>query len=403
MTAGSGISRRLVAALGAGQLVMWGVSYYLVGVLGDPMAADLGWSRTAVYGGFALALVVMGIVSAPVGRAIDRLGGRRVMTAGSLLTALGCAGLAATTGPISFFAAWACLGLAMRMTLYEAAFAALVRIGGRDARPAIAQITLLGGLASSVFWPIGDLLTKGFGWRGAALGYAAFALATVPIHRAIPDARASDRPVPTGTAPPPAPLAVTPAQHRIAAVLYATAVTVTAFLAAAMSAHMIGLMAGLGLGAGMAVWMSALRGVGQSTARLGEVALGGRSDPLALGTLAAALLPLGFVVGLWGGVSLTAAAVFALAYGAGNGLMTVVRGTQPLVLFDHRTYGGLVGRLTAASFFVSAAAPVTYAAVIDRLGAGVALIGSAVLGVIVLACAATLLLIFRRREEISGP
>ncbi|MDC7785176.1 MFS transporter [Rhodoplanes sp. TEM] len=390
------ITRNLVAALGAAQLVLWGVTYYLVGVLGDAMAADLGWSRTAVHGGFALALVVMGLASAPVGRAVDRLGGARIMTAGSLLAALGCAGLAATAGPISYLAAWACLGLAMRMTLYEAAFAALVRIGGGAARPAISQITLLGGLASTVFWPIGATLADVFGWRGAALGYALFALATVPIHRAIPDTRAIDRPAEGAAAP--APRAATPRDFRIAALLYGTGVTVTSFLAAGLSAHMIGMIAGLGLAAGLAVWLSTLRGIGQSAARLAEVLLGARTDPLRLGTLAAALLPLGFMVGLLGGVAPLAAAVFALAYGAGNGLLTIVRGTQPLVLFDPRTYGALVGRLMTASFFVSAVAPVAYAAVIDAYGAAAALIASAVLGCIGLACSAAMLVRFGRTD-----
>lgn len=117
------ISRRLVVVLGLSQLVSWGVSYYMIGVFGERMA-------------------------------------------------LACLGLSQSGSLPLYGASWACLGLAMRITLYEAAFATLVRIGGRSARPAISQITLLGGLSSTVFWPIGHGRANQFGWRGALVGYA---------------------------------------------------------------------------------------------------------------------------------------------------------------------------------------------------------------------------------------
>jgi hypothetical protein len=135
-----------------------------------------------------------------------------------------------------------------------------------------------------------------------------------------------------------------------------------------ISAHMIPILTGLGLSAGVAVWAATLRGVGQSLARLCEVLFGGRLDPLALGLLASSFLPVAFVAGLFGGASALAGAAFAFAYGAGNGLLTITRGTQPLVLFDPRTYGTLVGSLTAPGFFLSALAPVVYQPV-DEVGA----------------------------------
>ena len=174
------ITRGLVWRLGLSQLLCWGLSYYLIGVLGERIVAETGWSATLVYSGFSGALVVMGLVSPLVGRFVDRHGGRPVMMAGSLLLAASCVGLSLARDLVSYGAAWACLGLAMRMTLYEAAFAALARIGGASARRPIAQITLLGGLASTVFWPVGNALAEAFGWRGAALAYAGIALLTLP-------------------------------------------------------------------------------------------------------------------------------------------------------------------------------------------------------------------------------
>lgn len=171
------------------------------------------------------------------------------------------------------------------------------------------------------------------------------------------------------------------------AFLYALIVTVTAFLASAMSAHMIGILAGLGMGATLAVWVSALRGIGQSAARLAEILFGGRMDVRTLTVLATALLPLGFAAGSLGGEFAAAAVAFAVVYGAGNGLVTIVRGALPLVLFDPARYGALAGRLVAPSFLAAAIAPVAYAALIERAGSAAALHLSAGLGLVVVAAA----------------
>jgi predicted MFS family arabinose efflux permease len=360
------IARRLVWGLGVSQFVLWGVSYYLVGVFGERIARELGWSQTLVFGGFSVALVLMGLVSAPVGRLIDRHGGRPVMAIGSVLTAVGCAGIALAHGPILFYAAWILLGLAMRMALYDAAFASLARIGGPAARRPISAITLLGGLASTCMWPVGEALAAFVGWRGAVLCYAVFALATLPLHLAIPPGR-YQRPTDSLQAEAP-PLATTRGDRILASLLYALIAMLTNFLNSAMSAHMIGILSGLGLAAALAVSVATLRGIGQSLARFAELIFGRSLNPLTLGVVATAVMPIGFVAGLFGGVSILAAAAFAFLYGAGNGLTTIVRGTQPLVLFDPRDYGTLVGRLIAPGFILSALAPVLYALTIEHFG-----------------------------------
>jgi MFS family permease len=390
------ITRRLVVCLGFSQLVCWGISYYLIGLFGEVIARDLGWSITLTYSGFSGALVVMGLTSGFIGRLVDRYGGRRVMTGGSVLLAIGCTGLAGSYNLWVYNVSWAVLGVGMRMTLYEAAFAALARIGGPSARRGIAQITLLGGLASTVFWPIGHALASVMGWRGAVLCYAVFALLTIPLHWAIPDDTHAASALPGRSEAPP-PLAQTGPDRFLAATLYVLVMTLAAFLNSGMSAHMIGIMMGLGVGPGLAVWLSTLRGIGQSAARLCEVAFGSRLNPLTLGVIATATLPLGFILGLFSGVSVLAAALFALIYGAGNGLLTIVRGTQPLILFDYRSYGALSGWLTAPGFFFSALAPVAYASIIETAGNAAALYLSTAVAVLVLACALLLWWRFRKR------
>jgi MFS family permease len=339
-----------------------------------------------VYGGFSGALLVMGLVSSAAGRLIDRVGGRRVMVAGSVLNAAGCAGLALAYDVPAYYAAWICLGLGMRLSLYDAAFAALVRIGGPEAQRPIAQITLLGGLASTVFWPLGHLLAGLLGWRGALLVYSGIALLTAPLHLALPvgryEARERSRLDAECT-----PLAASANDRIIAGLLYAVIAALTNFLNSGMSAHMIAILAGLGLAASASIWIATLRGVGQSLARLCEVLFGRRVPPLKLNVVAAVVLPFCFAAGLLSGQFMAAALAFAFFYGAGNGIVTITRGTMPLVLFDHRVYGSLVGKLLAPSFFLSAAAPLAYATLIERCGERAALYLSIALASIVLACA----------------
>lgn len=376
------IRPRTVVFLGLSQLVCWGITYYLIGAFGHLIAADLGWSMPVVHGGFSAGLAVMGLVSARVGRLIEAKGGRNVMVAGSLLTMLGCVGLALARDLWLYYASWLVLGLAMRMTLYDAAFAALARIGGPAARRPIAQITLLGGLASTVLWPIGHGLAELFGWRGAVLVYAGFALLTVPLHLAIPSGRYQAEAKPATAGSP------TPRQardQRLGAGLYALAVALATFLNSGMSAHMIAVLGGLGVAASVAVWIGALRGIGQSASRLGEVLFGARVSPFALNIGASAALPVCFLVGVLSGQFVVAAMFFALVYGAGNGLLTIVRGTLPLALFDPQVYGSLVGRLLAPSFYLSALAPLAYALVIEHLGNAAALYLSAAIGGVILA------------------
>jgi MFS family permease len=398
------ISRKTVLCLGFAQLISWGVAYYLIGGFGEAIAADLGWSGDKVYGGFALALLVMGLASQPVGRLIDVHGGRRAMIAGALVVSLGCVLLALCRGEILYYAAWIVLGLAMRLTLYDAAFAALARIGGPGARGPMSQITLLGGLASTVFWPFGHFLADHLGWRGAVLIYAAIALMMIPLLIAIPERRYADAPAQASAAPN-KPLAATRGELVIASALYALIATLTNFLNAGMSSHMIVILNGLGLAATTAVWIATLRGVGQSSARLAEVLFGKRIHPLTLNVLTCALLPCCFVAGFFGGVFTPAAIAFALIYGVSNGIVTITRGTMPLVLFDHRTYGAFVGRLLAPSFVISASAPLLYALVIDHFGERGALAMSLCAALTALAASLILKMMFdaRLRERRSSP
>jgi MFS family permease len=172
-----------VVSLGFTQIISWGTTLYALGVLGKPIAADTGWSQSLVFGGLTVGLLVSGAVSARVGRYLDRHGGRLIMSLGSVLNAVGLVLLAQVHDPYSYLAAWAFLGLAMRLTLYDAAFGALVQVTPSRGRRAISYLTLFGGLASTVFWPIGHALNSAHGWRTTLLVFAVInLLVCLPLH-----------------------------------------------------------------------------------------------------------------------------------------------------------------------------------------------------------------------------
>src|ERR1700704_6063022 len=137
------------------------------------IAAERGWSMTFAMGGFSLALLTAGLASPRVGLMIDRHGGHRVMPAGSLLGALGLFLLVYADHPAAYLAVWMLLGVAIAASLYDPAFATLGRIFGAAARPPITALTLAGGFASTVSWPLTHVMIEWGGWRSAYLLHAA--------------------------------------------------------------------------------------------------------------------------------------------------------------------------------------------------------------------------------------
>src|SRR5262245_12953557 len=172
-----------VVALGITQITAWGTSYYCLGVLAGPIGRETGWSRSFIFLGFTVALLVMGLVSSTVGRMIDRRGGRAVMTLGTVLVSAGLVALAHVRNEVAYLAVWAFLGLGMRLCLYDAAFAALVQVAPSRGRTAISYLTLFGAFASSVFWIVGHALEEQVGWRHTLVLFAVINLVVcLPLH-----------------------------------------------------------------------------------------------------------------------------------------------------------------------------------------------------------------------------
>ena len=184
---------RQVCALGIGQVVSWGTLFYSIAVLGPPMARALGVPATGLYGSFTAGLLVSGVLAPWAGRRIDVRGGRGVLAAGSVLGAAACAVLASAGSGATMLAGWLIAGAAMAMCLYDAAFATLHRCAGGRYRRSVTSLTLFGGFASTVFWPLSQYLLETGGWRYAFAVHAALNLCIgLPLHVAfVPSGRAA--------------------------------------------------------------------------------------------------------------------------------------------------------------------------------------------------------------------
>lgn len=376
MTAGGGSSRRaVVLALGTAQTLARGSTYYLPAVLADPITADTGVSRDWFFGIFSASLLLSGLLGPAAGRAIDRRGGRDVLALSNLVFAAGLLILAAASGIAGLIAAWAVLGVGMALGLYDAAFATLAGLYRKEARSAITGITLLAGFASTIGWPATTALSHALGWRGACAVWAVLHLVVgLSLNRlAVPPA------------PPPEKLEAAEATGGKALggkALWAMAIlagvfAATLFVSAAMAAHLPRLLQALGATPAASVAAAALIGPAQVGARLVEYGVLRHLSPLTAARIAAALHPIGAVIVVLFGPS--AAAVFAVLHGAGNGMLTIAKGVLPLSLFGSAGYGLRTGLLSAPGRILQSAAPLVFGLVLDRAGAGAALVLSGVL------------------------
>ncbi len=361
-----------ICALGVGQITAWGTTYYCLGVLAAPIASDTGWSRSLVFFGFTIALLAMGLVSVWAGRLVDRCGARRVMAAGSVLAALGLYALSLVRSETAYLAVWAFLGVAMRLSLYDAAFAAMVQVAPSRGRLAISCLTLFGAFASTVFWVIGHYLNEAMGWRQTLVAFAAIHLALcLPLnwwglarresgeHAARPAQKAraaADRPPLGGRA------------RTLALALFALVMSLNGFVFGVVSVQLVPMLQAAGVTAAAAVWVASLKGFAQFGGRVVEIFFASRLRAITVGRIAIGVLPLSFVVLLLAGGDLTAIIVFTLVMGASQGVITIVRGAVPLALFGENGYGAVLGLIATPVVVVNAASPTIFALIVDRWG-----------------------------------
>jgi predicted MFS family arabinose efflux permease len=352
----------VVAALGTTQTLAWGSSYYLPAILAEPIAGGLGLSRAMVFGVFSGSLLLSAFLGPAVGRAIDNRGGRGVLVLSNVVLAAGLVWLALAQGIIGLAAAWAVLGVGMALGLYDSAFATLTGLYGRAARAPITGITLIAGFASTIGWPLSAFLDASLGWRGACLTWAALnLLVCLPLNRLlIPRAPPPEHAPEQEGNPTAAPRAAMP----ILAFVFAA----TWFVTGAMAAHMPRLLEIAGASSTAAIAAAALVGPAQVAARLVEFGALRSVHPLVSARIAAALHPVG--AGILMAFGAPAIIAFALFHGAGNGLLTIAKGTLPLAIFGPVGYGLRNGMLAAPARAAQATSPLIFGLLIDWLGVG---------------------------------
>ena len=350
----------VVSAMGICQILAWGSSYYLLAVLAVPIARDTGWSPTWIVGGLSLGFLVSGVVSPRVGRAIERFGGRPILMASAVLLALGLLGLGLAPNLTSFVAAWVLVGCGMGCGLYDPAFSTLGRVYGEAARPLITGVTLWGGFASTVCWPISAFLTDHLGWRGACLTYAAIHIAVVlPLY-------AFGVPQETQRRPAPGKVTANTPVDRQAFVLLASGFTLASVIMTVIAVDLLALLQSEGVAMAAAVGLGALVGPSQVGARVFEMLLGRRAHPIWSLLVSAILVAvgLGMLIGAPGTM-----AVGIVLYGSGSGIRSIARGTVPLALFGREGYAVLMGRIAMPTLVAQAASPLVGSWLLARWGA----------------------------------
>jgi MFS family permease len=359
--------RVVVTALGVAQVLAWGTSFYFPAVFAEPIVADTGWSLGFVVGGTSIGLMVAGLVSPQVGRIIDRHGGRPVLLASSLLYALGLAGIGLAPALPVYLAAWAVLGLGMGTGLYDAVFAALGRMYGHGARGPITNLTLFGGFASTVCWPLSARLIELAGWRGACFIYAALHLCvSLPLQLAVvrrPPAAAATARGAAADARDDAPAA---ADETRMIVLLALVQSIAAGIGSIVVVHLLIFLQARGMDFAAAVALGTLFGPAQVGARVVERVFGARYHPIWTLVAAGALMAAGLAL-LQVRASLLGLVI--LVYGAGYGITWIARGTLPLALFGPVRFPRLMGKLAFPSLIVQALAPSAGALMIEAAGA----------------------------------
>ena len=358
---------RATAGLGFTQIVGWGTTFLMPSVLGRHIARDLELPSEIVYGGITVMFGVGALFAPRVGRLLDRTGPRSVMTVGSIVYALSLAALSFSQGLVTYLVCWAAMGIASTLALNTPASIALAQVAGARARQAIAVLAIVGGFASTVFWPVSEALEVLIGWRGVLLIYATIhLLVCAPVHLLVLPGRPA---IGTHAAAGATAAAAPSAQSNRIFLLLAVAFSCGSFIFTGFIVHAIGVMRGLGHDPASALLLASLIGPAQVAVRLIELVFGHRYAISSSALFAAAVLPLGLGLAFLAGGNFVVALLCLLAYGIANGLKAVLRATLPLALFGRAQFGTYLGRLALPQGIVSAAAPPVLAAVMAKYGA----------------------------------
>lgn len=363
-------AHQTIAILAVTQILSWGSLYYAIAILAPEIQREMAWRSELVFAAFSWSLLVAGMVSTYTGILLDRHGGKFIMGLGSLTCGTGLLLLSQAHSLSMYYFSWSILGLAMAMTLYEAAFATLTQQFKEHSRQAISTLTLFGGFASTAFWPLTQQLNSLLGWRDTYMAYGlAQILLCLPLHLLLQKKNTTEK-----NTEEKAQAASTQkksfslheaVQHPTFWKL-AFAFSANSFVFSALSVHLIPLLKEMGHPAKLAVLMAALIGPMQVVGRIGEMSIARNAMPQTVGKFTFAALPAALLTLIFLGTQAWAVALFCVLYGLSNGILTIVRGTIPQTLFGSENYAAISGAMSGPALFSKAAGPLLIASLIHQ-------------------------------------
>lgn len=353
-------------ALGVTQIIGYGTLYYSFSILAPGIAVDLNVAVESIYGCISLALLAGGLVSPWAGGMADRLGAGQVMSLGSIGAAAALAACGLAGNAMAFLAGVIVVELASAFVLYSTAFAFLAQTTGSRAKRSITYLTLIAGFASTIFWPLTTWLLQAMDWHQVYFLFASLNLAIcLPLHLWLSRfARiAAGRPPETVAAP--MPLSVE--NENLVFVLIVLGFSLAGFVSAATLFHIVPLLGVLGLGTA-GVWVASLLGPAQVASRLINMAFGQDLPATVLVVISAVTMPLALTTLALSAPSTTGAIAFAVIFGLGSGLFSIVSGTLPLAIFGKAGFGKRLGWIGMGRLGLSALAPFALSVALGTIG-----------------------------------
>lgn len=348
-----------IVCLGMLQILVWGGSFFLLAVMGDPIMRDTGWGSQWVYGALSLSLMISALLAPFSSRLVARFGGRVQLACSGLIVALGLLIVAACQTLPVFLLAWAVIGVGMAAGLYETLFATLGALYAERAGRAITGITLITGFATTLAWPLVALAIEHVGWRATCVGYALLLLLSTPLYLKVLPRGGSLRHV-KGTRE-----HNSPSVDRRLYLLLIWIFALGAIIMTALSVHLVAVLQGLGYSLAAAIALASLLGPGQVASRVLQM-VAGKRHPIWTALVSAVLVAIGVVLVAF---APGATAIGLLLYGLGNGLRAIVRGLLPLVLMPASHYVALMGKMSRPSLIGQALTPLAGGYLMQHFGA----------------------------------
>lgn len=389
---------RIISLIGLAQVIASASSQYLPAVIASPGGQELGISPTMFFVGVSVALVTSAMIGPSVGRMVDRVGGRPMLMLSNVFYALGLGLLSMADGVAMIVLANVVMGCALAGGQFEAAFATLVRLFGKDSRNAITGITLIAGFASFVGWTVSVQVLDLWGWQGVCRFWAGVhLLVALPLHALIPrtspaqslsasngSKQSSNKSRPSASGHEhKAPSAQT---NRTKGLLLAYVFAANAFVGMGLMMHLPGLLQVFGVSMAAAFTIGSLVGPAQVLGRLGDFFVMRKWHPLIGTRLAALTHPVGAALMLVFGTPFAAA--FVVLHGTGNGVLIMSRGTLPLAIFGPLGYGRMQGWLMLPAKLAQACAPFLFGLALTHWGTATlwmtGLIGLSVFGALLM-------------------